>query len=101
MNVPEMIVGYIQDNPGCIKNLYYSEEQSGVDESALLDPCDWQLLNNEKGCWMNTSNKVISGYWDVESWVDCDGWCDGIVVNIDTYGLLAFHDGTRFDIRKL
>ena len=92
--IPELIVKYIKDNPGCIKAMYYPQDRDGIKEEFLLNPDDWIMTNcdgdpitspepGEDQWWENNNERIIIGYWRNEVWVECQGWCGGIVALID------------------
>lgn len=106
MTTQELIVKYIKDNPGCIKAMYYEEDQAGIDESCLLNPEDWEFIDGTKFDPVTEQESLDledDSHWIVNTKVSWS--CDGIVIVLDKWDTHhqyrhQLDDGRGFDIQE-
>lgn len=105
MTTQELIVKYIIDNPGCIKRMYYQEDQAEVDESCLLNPDDWEFILDGPAV---SEEESAADQDDDRHWImnrNTTWNCDGIVFLVDKPGTVTGHefkldDGRWFEIQE-
>lgn len=106
MTTQELIVKYIKDNSGCIKAMYYEEDQADVDESCLLNPEDWEFMNHMCDPVTEAESEADDDsdqHWVLNTKVSWN--CDGIVFLVDKLGTVTGYsyrldDGRWFDIQE-
>ncbi len=116
MTTQDLIVDYIRNNPGCIREMYHEKDQGDVDEISLLNPEDWKVIDPDTGLeiteeiWFETEEGQASDSCD---WInETTKWCDGIIFHVSRHGKLLFEnqpdgfigqfldDGREIDIQE-
>lgn len=104
MTTQELICKYIVDHPGCIKEMYYEEDQADVDETSLLNPDDWKVLDYNTGdetteeAWFETDYGIESDSCDLIN--QTTKWCDGIIFHVSRHGKLLFENQPKSFVGK-